>query len=80
MTDLTLQSIETITLRTKLIARNECSLEEYLLMVSEKVDAATESWITLMISGGSASMASLLAPWSTRVSANSKRLHKNRTR
>ncbi len=79
MTDLTLQSIETIALRTNLMAQNQFSLAEYQQMVSEKVEAATESWMTLMISGGCASMDSLLAPWSTRVSANNRRLHKNMT-
>ena len=79
MTDLTMQSIETIALRTSLIAQNQCSMAEYQQMVSEKVEAATESWMTLMIGGGCASMDSLLAPWSTRVSANNKRLHKNGT-
>ena len=74
MTDLTLQSIETIALRTNLMALNQFSLAEYQQMVSEKVEAATESWMTLMISGGCASVASLLAPWSRRATANSKRL------
>ena len=52
MTELTVQSWETIALRTKLMAQNECSLAEYQRMVSEKAEAAMESWIKLMISGG----------------------------
>jgi len=80
MAYLTLGSIENIALRTTLMVQNQCSMAEYQRMVSEKVEAATESWIKLMMSGGHASMASLLAPWSKRVLANRKRLDKSRKR
>jgi hypothetical protein len=80
MTELALQSWQTIALRTNLMAQNECSLAEYQRMINEKVQAATESWIKLMTSGGCASVASLLAPWSRRATANSKRLRGKGTR
>lgn len=80
MTSLTLRSWETIARRTLLIAQNRCSPAEYQRMVSEKAEAAMESWMRLMSSGGRASMASLLAPWNTRATANSKRLSKKKRR
>jgi hypothetical protein len=80
LTDLTLGSLETIAHRTMLMAQSACSMAEYQRMATEKFEAAMESWMKLMTSGGQASMASLLAPWSTRASANSKRLRKKTSR
>jgi hypothetical protein len=76
MTNLTLASWETVTRRMLLISKNKCSPAEYQRMVSEKAAAAMSTGITLMSSFGQASMASLMAPWLRRASANAKRLRK----
>jgi hypothetical protein len=76
MTNLTLCSWETIARRTLLMSQNKCSPAEYQRMVAEKTAAAMESGMKFMASGGCASMASLLAPFNRRVTANSKRLRK----
>jgi hypothetical protein len=76
MTNLTIRSWETIARRSMLIAQNKCTPAEYQRMVAEKVEAAMESGLKLMASGGRASMAELLKPWNTRVTSNSKRLRK----
>ena len=76
MTNLTLRSWETIARRTTLMAQNKCSPAEYQRMVAEKAAAAMESGMKFMVSGGRASMAALLAPWNSRVTANTKRLRK----
>jgi hypothetical protein len=80
MTNLTLRSWETIAHRSLMIAQNSCSPAEYQRMVNEKASAAMESGMKFMLSGGRASMASLLAPWNTRVTANCKRLRKKKSR
>lgn len=76
LTNLTLASWETIARRTVLMAQNRCSKSEYQRMVHEKARAALESTMRLAVSGGSASFASLLAPWNRRAIANVKRLRK----
>jgi hypothetical protein len=78
MTNLTLASWETMARRTMLIAQNTCSPAEYQRMVSEKAAAAMESGMKLFFSGGLASMTSLMAPWSSRATANVKRLRKSK--
>jgi len=80
MTNLTLRSWETIAHRSLMMAQNKCSPAEYQRMMSEKASAAMESGMRFMLSGGCASMASLLAPWNTRATANSKRLRKSKVR
>jgi hypothetical protein len=80
MTNLTLRSWETICHRSLLMAQNTCSPAEYQRMVAEKAGAAMESGMRFMLSGGRASMASLLAPWNARATANSKRLRKKKSR
>ena len=76
MTNLTLRSWETIAHRTMLMAQNKCTPAEYQRMVAEKAAAAMDSGMKFVTSGGRASMAALLAPWNTRVTANSKRLRR----
>lgn len=74
MTNLMLASWETVAHRMLLISQNKCSQAEYLRMASEKAQAATASGLTLM--SGQASMASLMAPWLSKATANAKRLRK----
>jgi hypothetical protein len=76
MTNLTLASWETIARRTMLMAQNQCSPAEYQRMVREKAQAAMESGVRLAMSGGHASMATLMAPWYSLAKANAKRLRK----
>ena len=76
MTNLTLASWETIARRMFLISQNRCSQAEYHRMVSEKAAAAMSTGFKLMSSFGQASMASLMAPWLSKASANAKRLRK----
>jgi hypothetical protein len=76
MANLTMASWETIMQRSMLIAQNACPPEEYLRMVQEKTEATMESGMKLLWSGGQASMASLIAPWHRRATANAKRLRK----
>jgi hypothetical protein len=76
MTDLLLDSWETVMRRTLLIAQNDCSPAEYRRMVKEKAEAVTISGLALISSGGKAPMSSLLAPWHRRAKANAKRLRK----
>ncbi len=76
MTNLMLASWETVARRMLLISQNKCSQAEYLRMASEKAQAATASGLTLMSSYGQASMASLMAPWLSKATANAKRLRK----
>lgn len=76
MANLTLASWETLARRTMLIAQNKCSREEYQRMVSEKAEAATESAMIFVSSGGLASLNALMEPWKRRVTANAKRLRK----
>jgi hypothetical protein len=74
--NLTLASWETLARRTMLIAQNKCSLAEYQRMVLEKAEAATESAMIFIFSGGLASIDELMAPWKNRAIANVKRLRK----
>jgi hypothetical protein len=76
MTNLALASWETMMRRTLLMAQNACSPTEYQRMVREKTEAAMESGLKLMLSGGQASLSSLLVPWHSRATANAKRLRK----
>jgi hypothetical protein len=76
LTDLTLASWETIARRTLLMAQNRCSVAEYQRMVHEKAQAALISSLLLVTSGGRASIASIIAPWHKRATANAKRLRK----
>jgi hypothetical protein len=78
MADLTLASWETITHRMLLISQNKCSQSEYKRMVSEKAQAAMASGRKLISSHGQASIASLMAPWLSRATANAKRLRKKK--
>jgi hypothetical protein len=74
MANMTKASLETITYRSILMAQNACPPEEYVRMVQEKTEAAMESGMKWMMSGGLASMESLMAPWHRRAVANAKRL------
>jgi hypothetical protein len=76
MANLTLASCETLARRTMLIAQNKCSQEEYQRMLFEKAEAATESAMIFICSGGLASIDALMEPWKSRVTANAKRLRK----
>ncbi len=76
MTNLTLASWETIARRTLLMARDTCSPAEYQRMVREKAEAAMELTMKMISSGGRASLATLMAPWHKRATANAKRLRK----
>jgi hypothetical protein len=76
MTNMALASWETIARRTMMMAQNRCSTAEYGRMVSEKAAAAMESGMRMAWSGGGASLATLMAPWSRRATANAKRLRK----
>jgi hypothetical protein len=76
MTNLTLASWETLARRTLLIAQNKCSQAEYQRMVLEKTEAATQSAMTFIFSGGQASIEALMAPWNSRATANVRRLRK----
>jgi hypothetical protein len=78
MADLTLASWETIAHRMFLISQNRCSPAEYQRMFNEKAAAAMSTGFTLMSSFGQASMASLMAPWLSRATANAKRLRKKK--
>jgi len=78
MADLTLASWETIARRTLMMAQNTCSAAEYRRMVHEKAQAALESTLILVSSGGQASLASVIAPWHKRAAANAKRLRKKK--
>jgi hypothetical protein len=73
---LTMASWETIARRTMMMAQNRCSKAEYQRMVHEKAQAAMESTMRMALSGGHASLASLLTPWNRRAIANAKRLRK----
>jgi hypothetical protein len=75
--DLTLASWETLARRTMLIAQNKCSQDEYERMILEKAEAATESATIFFLSGGLASIDELMAPWTSRVTANARRLRKS---
>jgi hypothetical protein len=75
MSDLMLASLETITRRSFLILQNDCSPAEYRRMANEKAEAAARSAARL-VSGGGATMTSLLAPWHSRAIANARRLRK----
>jgi hypothetical protein len=59
-----------------LVSQNRCSQDEYQRMVIEKAEAAMDTGLTLMSNFGLASMASLMAPWLRRATANAKRLRK----
>jgi hypothetical protein len=76
MMNMTLASWETIVRRTMLIAERKCSQSEYRRMVGEKAQAAMETGLRLALSGGQASITSLMAPWYRRVAANAKRLRR----
>ncbi len=74
LTELTLASWETIARRTFMMATNACSPAEYRKMFEEKSTAAKLSGAMLARTGGTASVASLLAPWHSRATHNAKRL------
>ena len=76
MANMAVASWETILQRSMLIAQNACSQEEYVRMVQEKAEATMESSMKLLWSGGMAPMASLIAPFHRRATANAKRLRK----
>lgn len=76
MASMTKASLETITYRSILVAQNACPPEEYARMVQEKAEAAMESGMKWMLSGGFASINSLMEPWHRRAIANAKRLKK----
>jgi hypothetical protein len=76
MSDLMLASWETITRRSLLIIRNDCSPTEYRRMINEKAAAAEKSLTRLVSGKGGATMTSLLTPWHSRAVANAKRLRK----
>jgi aminoglycoside phosphotransferase family enzyme len=76
MANMAVASWETILQRSMLIAQNACSQEEYVRMVQEKAEATLESSMKLLWSGGTAPLASLIAPFHRRATANAKRLRK----
>ena len=80
MADLILASWETVTRRALLIAENKCSPAEYTRMFNEKAEAAAATGLTLVSSGGRATVVSMLAPWHRRAVGNARRLRKNQAR
>ena len=74
MAALTAASLETIARRTLMIATGTCSPAEYTRMVQEKMLAAHQSTLALLM-GGSAS--AVLRPWHRRASANARRLRRH---
>ena len=75
MARLTASSLETIFHRTTMMAMGTCSPAEYRRMVAEKTAAAQHSMAALMT--GKSAM-KVLAPYSSRASANAKRLRKKK--
>jgi len=73
---LSLASVEVIARRTMLMTSGACSSAEYRRMMREKVAAASESGVRIWMSGGQASLSSLLTPWQSKAKANVKRLRK----
>ncbi len=69
-------SAEVIARRTMMMASGTCSAAEYKRMVREKQEAAKTSAALIMTHGPFASAATLLAPWHSRVTANTKRLRR----
>jgi hypothetical protein len=61
-----------------MMAQNRCSPLEYQRMVWEKMQAAQLSALTLLTSGGQASLTAILAPWHRRANVNARRLRRNR--
>ena len=74
MTELTVSSMDTILRRTGMILTGTCTAREYHRMVQEKADAAQASLRAL--TGGSADLGVLLAPWHSRAKANARRLRR----
>jgi hypothetical protein len=70
-------SAEVIARRTVMMLSGTCSPAEYTRMVKEKQAAARSSARIMMARGPFASAASLLAPWHSRVTANTKRLRRS---
>jgi hypothetical protein len=68
---LAIASWETVYRRTMLMASGSCSIAEYQLMMTEKMEASQASMVTLM-AGGSGE--AVIAPYLAIASANAKRL------
>jgi hypothetical protein len=72
ITELILSSWETIFYRTWMMAMGTCSPAEYHRMFREKARAALASGVAL----GGGGIASAIAPWHRRATANARRLRK----
>ena len=74
--ELALSSWEVIARRSLMMALNRCPPLEYQRMVLEKMQAAQVSTAAFVLSGGTAPLAAMLAPWHRRANANAKRLRR----
>jgi hypothetical protein len=75
MARLTAASLETIFHRTTMMAKGTCSPAEYRRMVGEKATAAHRSMMAMMTRK---SATAVLAPYSSRATANAKRLRRKK--
>ena len=78
LTELALNSWETIARRTLMMATARCSPAEYRRMIKEKEEAMALSGAVFVGGRGKVTAARLIAPWHARSSANAKRLRKKR--
>jgi hypothetical protein len=76
MAELALASWETIARRSLMMARGTCSPAEYSRMLREKISAAARSTSTLVRAKKIPRVATLLAPWHLRATANARRLRR----
>lgn len=79
LTSLGAASLQTIALRSAMMASGTCSAAEYRRMVREKMTAAAQSSLR-MCAWPLASPAALLAPWHGKATANAGRLSRRRRR
>jgi len=76
LAELALASWETIHRRTLMMARGACSPAEYSRMISEKAAAAVRTAATVARAKKTPKLATLLAPWHQRATANARRLRR----
>ncbi len=75
LASLTVNSLQTIALRSAMMARGTCSPAEYRRIVYEKAAAARQSALRLA-AWPPASAVALLAPWHAKAKANAARLRR----
>jgi hypothetical protein len=79
LTGLGAASLQTIALRSAMMASGTCSAAEYQRMVREKMMAAMQTSLR-MCAWPPASPAALLVPWHSKAKANARRLSRRRRR